>query len=153
MGHCETYISSRGEMKISLREITWTKSASRRSILSNSYTHILVLQVLQQLQLSVGSFRQHGSTERLHDLLDRDILTGEVVFGRATNGIRVSSHGAQQNQYHQNEGRNAHQTSPNAPIPTGWRSEYLCDSKLALLPRPKWRALRRGVRGTPRTWK
>ena len=46
-------------------------------------TNILVLQVLQQLQLSVRSLGKHRCAERLHDLLDGDILVGELVSGRA----------------------------------------------------------------------
>jgi len=51
-------------------------------------TYILVPQVLEQLQFSVGSFRKNRCAERLHDLLDRHGLVGELVLGRA--GMSVS---------------------------------------------------------------
>lgn len=53
-------------------------------------TYILVLEMLQQLQLSVGSLGQNRCAERLHDLFDCDIGTSEVVFGRATQTARIS---------------------------------------------------------------
>jgi hypothetical protein len=46
-------------------------------------TDILVLQVLEELQLTICSFRQHWGREWFHDLLDRDALAGKLVFGRA----------------------------------------------------------------------
>ena len=44
---------------------------------------ILVPQVLEQLQLSVRSLGQNRGAERLHDLLDGDILSSELIFGGA----------------------------------------------------------------------
>lgn len=44
---------------------------------------VLVPQVLEQLQLSVCSLGQDRGAERLHDLLDGDILSSELIFGRA----------------------------------------------------------------------
>ena len=46
--------------------------------------HILVPQVLQQLEFSVGSFRQDRGTDWLHDLLDGHGLVGELILCRAT---------------------------------------------------------------------
>jgi hypothetical protein len=40
-------------------------------------------QVLEQLQLSVGSLGKNWCAERLHDLLDGDILVGELVSSGA----------------------------------------------------------------------
>ena len=40
--------------------------------------------VLEELQLSVCSFRQDWSAERLHNLLDCHRLAGQLVFGRTT---------------------------------------------------------------------
>lgn len=40
-------------------------------------------QVFQQLELSVGSLGQDWGAERLHDLLDGDILVCELIAGRA----------------------------------------------------------------------
>jgi len=50
---------------------------------SEKRTHILMLQMLQQLQFSVCSLGQDGCAERLHDLLDCDILSRETIFSRA----------------------------------------------------------------------
>ena len=51
---------------------------------------VLVSQVLQQLQLSVCSLSQDRSAERLHDLLDCDILVGELVLGGTAERCEVS---------------------------------------------------------------
>ena len=76
--------------------------------------------VLEKFQFSVCSFGQYRRTERLHYFLDSNRLTGELVFGRARNGIgqliqrkRIMLPVC------------SHQTRPKAPIPTGWRSVYL----------------------------
>jgi hypothetical protein len=42
-------------------------------------TNILVLEMLQQLQFSVCPLCQDRSAERLHDLLDGNILVGELI--------------------------------------------------------------------------
>lgn len=39
--------------------------------------------MLQQLQLTVGSFRKDWRAERLHDLLDSHWLLGQLVLGGA----------------------------------------------------------------------
>lgn len=39
--------------------------------------------MLQQLQFSVGALGQDRCAEGLHDLLDGDIIVGELVSGRA----------------------------------------------------------------------
>lgn len=44
-------------------------------------TYVLVLEVLQQLQFSVGALRQDRGAERLHDLLDGDGLASELILG------------------------------------------------------------------------
>lgn len=41
---------------------------------------ILMFQVLEQLEFAVGSFRENGSAEGLHDLLDRDSLAGKLIL-------------------------------------------------------------------------
>lgn len=45
--------------------------------------HILMTQMLQKLQLSVGSFGQDRSGEGLHDLLHGDGLLSQLIFGGA----------------------------------------------------------------------
>lgn len=44
-----------------------------------------MLKVLEQLELAVRPLGKHGSAEGLHDLLDGDILIGELVSGRTGN--------------------------------------------------------------------
>ena len=44
---------------------------------------ILVPEVLEQFQLTVGPLGQDGGAEGLHDLLDRDARTGQLVLCRA----------------------------------------------------------------------
>ena len=48
-----------------------------------SNTNVLVLEMLEEFELSVCALRQHRCAERLHDLLDGDILSCELVFGGA----------------------------------------------------------------------
>ena len=74
-------------------------------------------EMLQKLQLSVCSLRQDWGTERLHDLLDRNRLAGELVLCGATG--KVSG------QFEVICLTCPNQTSPKAPIPTGCRSVYL----------------------------
>ena len=81
--HPPTYISSSGEMKMSLKLMTCGCSADRRIASLLSIAHILMFEVLQQLQLSVCSLRQHRRAEGFHDLLHRNRLSGELVLRRA----------------------------------------------------------------------
>lgn len=46
-------------------------------------TYVLMLQVLQELQFTIRSFRQDRRAEGFHDLLDRNILSCELILGRA----------------------------------------------------------------------
>lgn len=86
-------------------------------------TNILVLQVFEKLQLSVGALGQDRSAKGLHDLLDGDILVGELVAGRA--GSRAQRQGQRIGPEGTMEGSGSYQTRPKAPMPTGCRSEYL----------------------------
>jgi hypothetical protein len=74
------YISSSGEMKMSLKEMTYVV-LDVVPLIHIGQTNILVLEMLEQLQLSVCTLRQHRRAKGLHDLLDRNILTGELIFG------------------------------------------------------------------------
>lgn len=85
-------------------------------------THILVPQMLQELQFSVCALRQNRSAEGLHDLLDGNGLAGELVLCR-TGSWSVCSLGTR--------ARCTYQTRPNAPMPTGCRSVYLQDCQFA----------------------
>ena len=78
-----TYISSSGEMKMSLKLMTCGCSADRRISALSAAAYVLMLEVLQQLQLSVCSLRQDRRAEGFHDLLHRNRLSGELVLRRA----------------------------------------------------------------------
>jgi hypothetical protein len=80
---CCPYMSSNGEMKMSLRLIICPtlKSATSNCWVVDAY--ILVPEMLEQFQLAVCALREHGCAEGLHDLLDRHGLAGELVLGRA----------------------------------------------------------------------
>lgn len=77
--------------------------------------------MLEQFELAVGSLGKDGCAERLHDLLDGDILVGELIARRAFRSqmsvpfptilLRIWVR--------------THQTRPKAPMPTGCKSEYL----------------------------
>jgi hypothetical protein len=73
-----------------------------------------------ELKLTVCALGEHGCAEGLHDLLDSDILVGELISSRAVarDGSVIGRRGSAK------VGR-TYQTRPKAPMPTGWRSEYL----------------------------
>lgn len=52
--------------------------------------YVLMLQVLEQLELSVRSLGQDRCAKRFHNLLDRHRLAGELILGRATQAIRLA---------------------------------------------------------------
>jgi hypothetical protein len=89
--------------------------------------HVFVLEVLEQLELTVCALGEHWSAEGLHDLLDGDILAGKLISGGTVEGtlsqllLLETRSGARA----RTVGRETHQTRPKAPMPTGWRSEYL----------------------------
>lgn len=60
------------------------------SELKQRQTHVLVTQVLEKLQFSVCPLAEYGSREGLHDLLDGDRGTGELILGGAVKkgGVR-----------------------------------------------------------------
>lgn len=127
-------------MKISLREITCAQLSQLQLSMGppsswGSQTYILMLQMLQELQFSVCPLRQDGCAEGLHDLLDGDALVGELVFrGAAHENAHLSATLHRQDpepHVPRGEMEVPYQTRPNAPIPTGWRSEYLRAVKLA----------------------
>lgn len=43
--------------------------------------HVLMLKVLEQLELTICTLGEHRGAEGLHDLLDGDILVGELISG------------------------------------------------------------------------
>lgn len=78
-------------MKMSLSVMTWSKvrSSETNQLCEHSVTHVLVFQVLEQLELSVCTLRQNRCAEGLHDLLNSNILVGELIAGGAAT-CRVS---------------------------------------------------------------
>lgn len=79
-------MSSRGEMKISLKLMIFALLASTFSGLE-PVPYILVPEMFEKLQLPVGSFGKDRSTEGFHDLFDGDGLTGELVFRGAARSM------------------------------------------------------------------
>jgi hypothetical protein len=84
-------------------------------------THVLVTEMLEQLQLSVGSLRQDRRAEWLHDLLDRHGLAGQLVARRATGEVfRLAGVSLQRDIQNQNipdepEGSHAHRLEVRIP--------------------------------------
>lgn len=78
-------------------------------------------QVLQQFELAICSLRQYSCAKGFVDLFDGDMLTRQLVFGRADIYTLTSSC----LKCNDDTGDFTYQTSPNAPIPTGLRSTYL----------------------------
>ena len=81
--HSPTYISSNGEIKMSLKLMTCGCSADVRNLLSSAPAYVLMLEMLQKLQLSVCSLGQDRRAERLHDFLYRHCLPSELILRRA----------------------------------------------------------------------
>ena len=113
-----TYISSSGEMKMSLKLMTCKFSATPFFCHFLCQSYILMLKMLQELQLSIRPLRQDRRAERFHNLLHRHRLSGELILGRAV-------FAASDSPLEEFDDLVAHQTSPKAPIPTGCRSVYL----------------------------
>ncbi|KAI6769171.1 hypothetical protein HG531_010275 [Fusarium graminearum] len=82
--------------------------------------HVFVLKMLEQLELTVCALGKHRCAERLHDLLDGDILVGELISSRA-----VARDGSVIERRDSAKAGWTYHTRPKAPMPTGWRSEYL----------------------------
>jgi hypothetical protein len=68
-----TYMSSRGEMKMSLKLMTccWFSKMTPHPK-RGAKPYVLVAQMLEELQLTVCTLGQDRSAEGLHDLLDCD---------------------------------------------------------------------------------
>lgn len=49
-----------------------------------------MLEMLQQLQLTVSPLGQDRSAEGLHNLLDRNMLSCELILGRAGGAVRTA---------------------------------------------------------------
>ena len=72
--------------------------------------------VLQELQFSIGPLCKDRGGEWFHDLLNRNGLTRQLVFGGTWEAVNEDSAFILEP---------THQTSPKAPIPTGCKSVYL----------------------------
>ena len=135
-------MSSSGEMKMSLRQmILMSKypSASAQngcSLFSSKLfvdpgareSYVLMPQVLKQLELAVGTLRKDGCAKRLHNLLNRHRLAGELILCRAIRHQSTTPFCPSRILH------STHQTSPKAPMPTGCRSVYL-DNPISLATR------------------
>lgn len=74
-------MSSSGDIKISLKLMTF--ACSVLAVVEFGFApYILVAQMLQKLELAIGSFRENWGAERLHDLFDCHRLAGQLIFCR-----------------------------------------------------------------------
>jgi hypothetical protein len=74
-------MSSSGEMKISLRLMTcFILSMSLSTASADARSYVLVLEMFQELQLSVCSLGKDRRAERFHDLFNRYRLAGELIL-------------------------------------------------------------------------
>ena len=73
------YMSSSGDMKMSLKLMTLEESARCFSV-CGPICYIFVPQMLKKLQLSVCPLGQDRGAERLHNLLDRHSLVRELIL-------------------------------------------------------------------------
>lgn len=90
-----TYMSSSGEIKMSLRLMTWKVSIRPPNHPSGpSHTHILMSKVLEEFKFAVCTLGQYRSAEGLHDLLHCHRLAGELIFCRAVCAILADMNAA-----------------------------------------------------------
>lgn len=75
---------------MSLKLMTFVASANIFRDMTGQ-PNILMAEMLQQLELSVGAFGKDRGAEGLHNLLDRHCLASKLVLGRAGQQRRVSS--------------------------------------------------------------
>lgn len=113
----------------------WEKEKEKKSRQKSAY--IFVSEMLEQLQFAIRPLSEHRRAEGFHNLLNSNILVGELVPSRAIWRGRGRSRKlawmptskqakrAKGKKRKGKEGEKTYQTRPNAPMPTGWRSEYL----------------------------
>lgn len=80
---CGPYMSSRGDMKMSLRLIILDTISPGNPSVAGLVPYILVAKMFQEFELAVGSLCQDGGTEWFHDLLDGNSLSSKLIFCRA----------------------------------------------------------------------
>jgi hypothetical protein len=74
-------MSSKGEMKTSLRLMIWREQGIGRGFKwRNLCTDVFMLDVLEEFELAVGAFGEDRRAEGFHDLLDGDGCACELVF-------------------------------------------------------------------------
>lgn len=80
--HLPTYMSSRGEMKMSLKLMTCCLLSETAQICPKrgAGSYVLMAQMLEKLQLAVCALGQNRCAEGLHNLLDRDGRRGELIL-------------------------------------------------------------------------
>jgi len=89
-----TYKSSSGEMNTSLRLIIYAGGwyiCEQQLLHVASETYILMLDVLEELELTVSSLAQYWGTEWLHNLLDSNRSRSELILRRAFSFMSVMS--------------------------------------------------------------
>ena len=60
--------------------------------MADARSYVLVLEMLQQLELTVCTLGEHWRAERLHNLLDRHCLPGELILRRTVPGQTNTFH-------------------------------------------------------------
>lgn len=78
-GPYQTYISSSGEMKMSLKQMIWSWSGFCAIRDLGGFTNIFMAQVLQEFQFTIRSLGQDGGAEGFHNLLDGDGSASQLV--------------------------------------------------------------------------
>ena len=82
-------MSSKGEMKTSLRLMIWRERESAGEIRKrrSRETDVFVLDVLKKFQLAIGAFGEDRRAEGLHDLLDSNGCACELILCGTGGGI------------------------------------------------------------------
>lgn len=72
-------MSSKGEMKTSLRLMIWRKGLAERER-GVEETDVFVLDVLEKLELTIRAFGENRRAEGLHNLLDSNGCACELIL-------------------------------------------------------------------------
>jgi hypothetical protein len=103
----ETYMSSKGEMKTSLRLMIWRARIREENVDGVKETDVFVLNVLEKFEFAISAFGEDRRAEGLHNLLDGNGCACELVLcGAAEDMWGVWGKRRRRITYH---------TSPNAP--------------------------------------
>lgn len=74
-----TYISSVGETKTSVRVMIW-RELELAKVQERLHTNVFVLYMLEEFELTVGTFGEDGFAEGFRDPLDGDKCARELIF-------------------------------------------------------------------------